>query len=75
MGIFTVRGIPWLLPQNFNHLVKFRSFAGALLAQLVECQTLDCKVVGSNHTIGAVLCSTQENVPTEKLLTGHGRKA
>ena len=29
---------------------------GAPLAQLVECRTLDRKVVGSNLTRGAVLC-------------------
>ena len=29
---------------------------GALLTLLVECQTLDRKVVGSNLTRGAVFC-------------------
>ena len=50
---------------------------GAPLAQLVECRTLDHKVVGSNLMKGAVLClkqdtlfsllgtgSTKENIPT-----------
>ena len=31
-------------------------FQGAKLAQLVECQTLDHKVVGLNLTRGEVLC-------------------
>ena len=37
----------------------FRTFTisqGAPIAQLVERQTLDRKVAGSNHTRGAVLC-------------------
>ena len=30
---------------------------GALVAKLIECQTLDRKVAGSNLTRGTVLCS------------------
>ena len=42
-----------LSPQCIN---KAKHGRGAPLAQFVECRTLDCKVVGSNLTKGAVLC-------------------
>ena len=32
----------------------------AALAQLVECRTLDRRVVGSNLTLGTMLCPKQD---------------
>ena len=62
---------------HFKKLSTLMANAGAPIAQLVECRTLDCKVMGLNLTRGQCCVleqdtsslllstgSTKENVPT-----------
>ena len=45
-------------------------YGGALLAQLVECQNLDCKVVGSNLSWDMV-CVLEQEKNNIKMATVH----
>ena len=49
---YPLRKVTWL--SLSNGVLKINM--GAPLAQLVECRTRDCKVMGLNLTRGAVLC-------------------